>query len=547
MAKTWYSVPVCLKPLARKPGEEPKVLKEAADIAKAIDIFKEDLKLIDKESDPTPYGSLPTLVGHTISGFKPVTHGQMRFTKINVVDKFGQVVHAIDPMPEDPPPVYPSIGEVYSIDAVPDDPKQPNVVDPDPDPGGFGHSEFVQLPPAINQPARINAHFIVHDEDLTSEHYWRPAAEFDEPIWGWVVVNYVERGLQFFLPNGTFYREVRMTEGTTGTTSWLPFEAPSVPKKRGQLDYLLAKFVGPGGQQYLAAFMDMIMTALGATVVTPSAYSQFLNGLIGRPLALANMGWSLELNANSKKNQSTVKDQTDSHLEYGLLKNDGLKQYDFAIKFGDAARNYDGLVGYFQSRDLKKLPPPEDHPDDDLLLEEIYTYYHNSKELDGVPLKAITDKTYTKFNAFWVDPKKHMSKNEQKPAVEAAAQEFERKRNKHLQVFGALFDPFAPITGFSSILPVRKLTLPSWTWETALKRITAFFHAGPLLLSDPVPDFQAQYRLTQDVDRYPVKKTVPNVHLNVPAVKAADWAWLQPYDLGSTQEVHEHRGPWGYR
>lgn len=26
------------------------------------------------------------------------------------------------------------------------------------------------------------------------------------------------------------------------------------------------------------------------------------------------------------------------------------------------------------------------------------------------------------------------------------------------------------------------------------------------------------------------------MHLNVPAVKAADWAWLQPYDLGSTQD-----------
>ena len=51
----------------------------------------------------TPYGQVPIdgLSAHfegesSATMFRPVTHGQIRFTKFNIVDKFGQVICAID-------------------------------------------------------------------------------------------------------------------------------------------------------------------------------------------------------------------------------------------------------------------------------------------------------------------------------------------------------------------------------------------------------------------------------------------------------------------
>ncbi|KAF5536848.1 hypothetical protein FNAPI_11622 [Fusarium napiforme] len=512
-----------IKPLVRAPGQKPVVLKGAKDALPPPDSGRSDidLSLIEENSDPTPYGSLPTLTGQYVSGFKPVTHGQMRFTKINIVDKFGQVVHAMDPALDQPPAVLPSISEFFAIDEVPGKPGVPNVVCGDR--STLKKPEYVQLPPSINQTARLNASFVVRSEDKDgSEGEWRPATEFDKPIWGWVVVNYVDRGLQFFLPNGTFYREVR---SASSSIKWLPFGEPPNPGTRKQLDALIDSLVG--NEKRLRAFTDMIMSALSVTVPTPSAYSQFMNSLVGRPLALANMGWSLELGTNSLKNESTLGEQR-VKPEWGLLPGDGNNRYEFAIKFGDEKNNYDGLVGYFETTGNEK----------DLNLNKIYTYFHTKYDLDDAPLAKIDTKSYPHLQTFWLNPDKY------KPGtvaeVEAKAREYERDRNKEMTVFGAIFDPFAPITGFSSILPMRKLLLPSWTWETALKAITTFFHAGPLVLTENVPKFNKEFVLKPET--YEVGKTLPDAQVRVPALRAADWAWLQPYDQKSTllSETHKY-------
>ena len=54
------------------------------------------LRKIGVETDLTPYGSLVRLSDLQHSAFKPVTHGQFRHTKLNIIDKFGQAVAAIE-------------------------------------------------------------------------------------------------------------------------------------------------------------------------------------------------------------------------------------------------------------------------------------------------------------------------------------------------------------------------------------------------------------------------------------------------------------------
>ena len=519
-----------VKPLVRPPGSAPVVLDEAAALGSEIGLSDADMRMIGQESDPTPYGSLASLVGVKTNAFKPVTHGQLRFTKLNIVDKFGQVVHAIDPIAELPGSIHPHVSEEYAIDAVPSLPDEPNVVDPDPNRSTLDEPEFIQLPPSINQPTRINGHFVVHGPGKDRRSYWRPISDWDNPIWGWVVVNYANLGLQFFLQDGTFYREVQMTSGTASDVKWLPFEPKraAVPSMK-QLDWLITELTK--NKTYLKAFMDMIMTALSNTTPAPTAFAQFMNALVGKPLALANMGWSLELNTKSKTNESTIKEQTNAILEWGLLE-DGQHRYEFPIKFGDKARNYDGLVGYFNTpRDSEGNTTPSDPANEnDLVLNKIYTYFHEKAPLDGQPLTEINGKSYPKLHCFWKNPKDYAESEER--SIENIVAKHEIDRNGELQVFGAVFDPFSPITGFSSILPIRTLKLPTWTWESALKKMTTFFHAGPLLFTDNVPDFDKSKELSQD--NY-MEKFTANGKIAIPSMNIADWAWLQPYDLNTKQ------------
>ncbi|KAK3396800.1 hypothetical protein B0T20DRAFT_462088 [Sordaria brevicollis] len=531
-----------VKPLVRQPGMEPVALREAIELLPPPPLGWNKplaLSMIKEESHLTPYGSLPTLVDSHVSGFKPVTHGKMRFTKINIIDKFGQVAHAIDPNAEESPPIFPSASQEYSMnDADHGTPAPPS------------KREYIQLPMAINQPSRLNAQFLVrdtepgrisdsdndNDNDNDNDSCWRPSTEFEKPIWGWVVINYVNNGLQFFLPDGTFYREVR---STAGTINWLPFGEPPTPSNNPQLDALINSLVSK--KERLQAFKNMIMLALKNSVPTPNAYSQFMNSLVGRPLVLANMGWSLELSADSLKNESTLEEQKPENapLDLGLLRGDGnsKKQYEFSLKLGDKERNHDGLIGYFLGKPSSSSKGRRNGDGDDTLgdldVSKIYTHFADTgTPSDASFLTPIDSSPYPKLQAFWLDPKGYppIRKGEEIDVL-SNARRYEAERNQKLgeHLFGALFDPFAPITGYSAILPPRTLQLPSWVWETALKRITTFFHAGPLLVTEPIPQFNEDYRLKQSTYKADVKKSVEGAQLRIPALRAADWAWLQPY------------------
>lgn len=510
-----------VKPLVRIPGRKPIVLTQAAKAAADIGLMANRLAMIDKESDPTPYGPNASLLDDAYAAFKPVTHGQMRFTKINVIDKFGQAIHAIDPRyAPSIPALYPTAGEYYQPRPVSDTDGQPNVADPSRTVGGK-LTEFIQLPPYINQPARINAEFVVRNSDPKGS-YWIPANEWDRPVWGWIVVNYVDRGLQLFLPDGTFYREVRVTEGSSHGVSWLPFEPPTKATTPTQLDSLLNRLLEPD-QQYLLAFMNMVSKAMESLPTPAGAYAQFSSSLVGRPLALVNMGWSLELSMKPKTVQSTLDTQRHTVPDRSLLPGDSKHYYQWPLKLGDLEMLTDGLVGYFAESKTRR-------PMNELNLDSIYTYNRTSDSTASAsksPLVSLDQTTYPKLTTFWLDPTDTNAKY--LDSIEAGSAQYDSTRQSKLQVFGAIMDPFLPVTGYSSILPVRSLTLPPYMWQTALQKITNFFHAGPLLATRDVPGFNADYRLNDD---YNLKKTVPNSAVGMPSLATADWTWLQPYTEG---------------
>jgi hypothetical protein len=192
-----------VKPLARNSSTADPIPLSAAVKASQIvtspttnPIFPPDiLSLINTQSALTPYGNLIGFPSGPSSpaGFKAVTHGQVMFTKFNIIDKFGQAVCAINPtpIPVHPtfpaPSAYPCISDYFAPGALknPNTPPDflPNVVYRDPtsvvrdpttaDPtkppvpltttGQEALSRFFQLNPSINQNARLNAAFVQPD------------------------------------------------------------------------------------------------------------------------------------------------------------------------------------------------------------------------------------------------------------------------------------------------------------------------------------------------------------------------------------------------
>ncbi|OAP61484.1 hypothetical protein AYL99_03687 [Fonsecaea erecta] len=541
-----------VKPLVSVPGQKPVPLREAREAASKIGITDEMLQTINTESTPTPYGALVALPNNGLPGFKPVTHGQMRFTKLNVVDKFGQVAHATDPLVDDVPPTPLALGEYYATTPTKAG-NQPNVVIPPKDMASY-HDEFIQLPPMINQPARLNAEFMI--PPATDAGNWRladswdipePAPESESggiPLWGWVVVNFPDNGLQFFLADGTFYREVRITQGSQSTQKWLPLPPPATiaPDSTTQLDWLIRKMTdgGDDAKAYLAEFMDMVTSSVEHLSEAPDAYGQFPNALVGRPLALVYAGWSLELAADSRKNESTAGGQhPDKRLPIGLLEGDGDLRYQFPVKLGDKDRQHDGLVGYFEARDDVKRPK-QGHGDD-FELTKCFTYYgHNPAPVyDEKSKQLLTDVSakYPTLPATWVDPDKD---DDDGGTLQDAARRYEARRAATFVRFAAIIDPFLPVNAYSSMLPIKSLKLPTWTWEAAFKKMTTFFHAGPVVVLDDVPSFDAAKQLTE---RYDLAGADVASAIAMPALQVAEWNWLQPYSVAEKDHKQQQQQP----
>ncbi|KAF3083866.1 hypothetical protein TWF102_000582 [Orbilia oligospora] len=522
-----------IKPTVRLPGYELVPMRDARLAALGAQITDDDLVLMGTESDLTPYGFSVPVPQNGYSAFKPVIHGQARFTKINIIDKFGQAIHAVNPeYTGEKKPIHPYIGEFYEPQ-LKEDKKSPNVVDrelsvegtetPEDEP-----TEYFQLPPQINQPARLNAAFVTYN---SGDQFWQPTPEWKSPVWGWLVVNYVDSGLQLFLPDGTFYREVRLTafnNGDANETTWLPFKPPAQsPPNTGPLDELLARL---RNQDYLNSFIGMINTALSnQTSSTPSAYSQYVNCLVGRPLALVTAAWSLELAEDENRNQSTF--QPDSEIknrERTLLSGDKKplnNQYQFPIKLGDKSRISDGMIGYFKAKG--------DNPQEGSFynLDEIYSYFPPSSQGSKSPVIPITTENYPRVRAFWQNPQNYFDPGKKDPVK---CQEFIKDRCMQYKdnVFGAIIDPFLPFNAYSGLLPTESLKLLPWIWESALVKMTAFFHFGAVIIPKNVPDFQEDCELGYQYNLDPAKKDPQKVKdsIDLPALDIAEWNWLQPYN-----------------
>ena len=452
----------------------------------------QDFQDMDTATATTPFAtvtSIPTDVSK-FSPFKPCTHGQFRFTKLKLVDKFGQVDEGVRSVIDNngsvsQTPLFPCLGDSYSVQEVKQD--QANTVIPRKD----NLNTFVQLPPSINQHARVNASFLTLDGKG-----WRQNQEWESPVRGWLVIDYANASIQIFSTDGNFVREYGVV---SGQISKRPF--PDSQSASANLDtfmvQLLARFEKEG---YLYRFFQNITRTIEATQASPSQYAESMLSILGKPLALTTFGFSMQLALPALTNQSTVPTTATPSLGSVL-------DYTFPVKLGDKDNVFDGLFGTFS-------------PKGDSFDFDNFKCYHDPDPANQPALSGV--------RPFYIDP--------------STEPDYVAAMGTKYSLFAAIVDPFTPIHVYSALLPIQQLQIPPWCISQGLNQIASFFKTGPTLIANDVPAFDATAKVAEDyrLDDKNAPKSTGSIA--IPAVSMADFKWLQPYWVDGSGAVAENAG-----
>ncbi|KAK4083812.1 uncharacterized protein Triagg1_1474 [Trichoderma aggressivum f. europaeum] len=445
--------------------------------------MSEDLVMdISEAAELAPYGKthrLPT--GYIFCPFKPVTHGQFRFTRLDIVDKFGQVVNAVEPADLDlgqpATALYPCLSPLFFCDPIPQDtpfdkelPRPNTAVIPD---DLRGVCQFFQVPPRINQPARLNGTYVVNDNGK-----YRPASSWENPIWGWLVVNYCDSSLQIFNPDGHFLQEIFIhPEDKTAIVSARP-KSDAWHGSSERLD----KFMALCKQyDYAKGFFFMVAEAAQSTGSNPSEHADFLPAAFGDVLCFVDFGVSMELAEQPYENQSVQRPGKPAKL---------LEDYEFHVAFGSRNAAYDGFVGYY---------------DLDSGMEDIFSSFGVPREEADSKSPVIRPKPLT-MKPYYLRPE---------------TPNYGAEHDTKLSIFGAIVDPFRPLHVYTGdVFPMKEISIPKWALDKATKEMHAFFMAGPILVPH-VPDPNLVLANTAEV-------SARDVAIQTPLTGIDEWSWLHP-------------------
>jgi hypothetical protein len=205
---------------------------------------------------------------------------------------------------------------------------------------------------------------------------------------------------------------------------------------------------GTNGDVYLRSFWDMITQAVENMPYAPADYGAYASCIVGKPLALVNVGLSLELSTPPLQSQTSLPPTGDIAIE-------DLLSYKFPIKIGDADRPFDGVLGYYESDNTTTGATD---------WSKLYTYFptlSTSTPQQGDPRVLTEPASFPTLSPFFVDPEGTLTNGSYAATL---AQNFNIKT--------MLIDPYTALHVYSDILPIKDFQLPAWTIQTALQKMS---------------------------------------------------------------------------
>ncbi|KAM0451885.1 hypothetical protein ACHAO4_005842 [Trichoderma viride] len=489
--------------------------------------------------DVTPYGEDVYSLDKAEKDFKPVTHGQARFTKFNIVDKFGQVISPLQRPNNASQDFYPCIGRSISC--------QINETEG----GNFANSvelddencsQFFQLGHRINQDARLNTHFAVNSAESKSyhestqhfsgdrnlgrgqkEHLWRPTTEYEDPVWGWLMLDFRTMGIQVYNAAGESMGEALVPDSIHSKPYWQVYYAEGDLTDNADDDSQLQQLIRRmSDAKFLVSLWAMLSEACQNIYHDPLSGDMQLLNMVGRPLALVNIGVNVEL--------ATPAMQTQSYQD--VLKSDEitLDQYKFEVLLGDKSNLHDGLIGYFPPATgsaIKDVVAVKKNSAAAVAAKQpdiscIYTEF-------GYPGRNVVDDENQKPDSF-ASPstgKVFVSPLHVDPAAcpeDPAGYQRAICNHPSTVILGAIIDPFMPVHIATGILPTTTLKLPQWIIDQTLKKLRVLLRGGPVLTRGDLPGIETD---ADSWEQPPMNQTTAEAC--VPALTdKGEWSWLQP-------------------
>ncbi|GLZ37937.1 hypothetical protein [Actinokineospora sp. NBRC 105648] len=275
------------------------------------------------------------------SDFQELRSGQVEFTRLAVVDRFGRAVNLID--------------NPRHFDFA-----RPRTFVPDEQVGEIEQDRFAQLSPRLLQPGRLAFHFL---DGRTGEEIDVTAGT--NPVCAWLIHNRLDQSIACYAPEGAALGDVRVLVGEGGRdeVTWNPL--PDSPVL--DLDDLAAvsphahRFLagvrgqGPAGFDALRQYLDDALAAIDPDGPDDTSLVCFF----GRPIALVRAELGLELCGPARRDVHwrTIFDQPEPEL----------LGYRWRVRLGEAAQIDDGLIGYVRGDDYDHIETALDTADDGYL------------------------------------------------------------------------------------------------------------------------------------------------------------------------------------
>lgn len=249
------------------------------------------------------------------STFEAMRGGQFFFSRLTIVDVFGQTLEIVTDQNASQTSVI--VGDGLQVT---------HPIEP------LNVAGLVQLPPRLLQPARLNFQFT-------------PATN-GNPILGWVLPNHLDGGLAVYGADGTLYGELSPAIDSNSQPFVFWWAAPDSPyatlpalqTAQSQLGGFLAQLQG-AGTGALSDFLRAVDETLWSVDPLGDRGDAFLSVLVGRPLAVVGATISFELQAEAWR---------DPAWPYTFTTPDPLfLGYKFPVQLGNLISLRDGLLGYF--------------------------------------------------------------------------------------------------------------------------------------------------------------------------------------------------------
>ncbi|WP_454131589.1 hypothetical protein [Kitasatospora aureofaciens] len=280
--------------------------------------------LIGQSDSPAPVpGTPPKYAGQPWkdSVFHELRAGQMAFTRLSVVDRFGRAVNLIQ-------------------DELHFEPVRPDPMTPDHPIDDLAPDRLIELGPRLLQPARLRLDFLAGDREDEEDVAVTPGAN---PVCAWLLHNRLDRTLACFDAEGVALGELREVLSPQGprVVEWVALPGSSIT------DLAQLEAVSPHVYRFLDAIRrrgPAVLAAVRATLddslamIDPDGTeSTGLGFLLGRPLALVRTRLDLELCGPARRTVgwTDVIDPPDPDLP----------GYQWFVRLGEPAHTDDGLVG----------------------------------------------------------------------------------------------------------------------------------------------------------------------------------------------------------